>query len=33
MGNRRNSRTRKQSQSPGRDENTSETSLLQGNVT
>ena len=34
MGNRGNRRTRRtESQSPGRDDNTSETSLLQGNAT
>ena len=34
MGNRRNRRTRRtESQSPDKDENTSETSLLQGNAT
>ena len=34
MGNRRNRRIRRtESQSPDRDENTSETSLLQGNAT
>ena len=34
MGNRRNRRTRRtEAQSPDRDENTSETSLLQGNAT